>query len=86
MSFFNCYCLGIVVSLFVYCFCIMKMIYNKIEIWFMCMFLFFVLEYYNMNGLLKIIEIVFIWVVDIFLNGGKELGYKIYDCNGNDGD
>lgn len=52
----------------------------------MCMFLFFVLEYYNMNGLLKIIEIVFIWVVDIFLNGGKELGYKIYDCNGNDGD
>lgn len=48
--------------------------------------LFFVSEYHNTNGPLKITETAFTRVSDIFLNGGKELGYKIHDCNGNDGD
>lgn len=48
--------------------------------------LFFVPEYHNTNGPLKITETAFTRVSDIFLNGGKELGYKIHDCNGNDGD
>lgn len=48
--------------------------------------LFFVPEYHNTNGPLKITETAFTRVADIFLNGGKELGYKIHDCNGNDGD
>lgn len=48
--------------------------------------LFFVPEYHNTNGPLKITETAYTRVADIFLNGGKELGYKIHDCNGNDGD
>ncbi|XP_052687911.1 L-sorbose 1-dehydrogenase-like [Crassostrea angulata] len=43
-------------------------------------------KYHNTNGPLKITETAFTRVADIFLNGGKELGYKIHDCNGNDGD
>jgi hypothetical protein len=43
-------------------------------------------EYHNTNGPLKITETTVTPISEIFLNGGKELGYKVHDCNGNDGD
>lgn len=43
-------------------------------------------KYHNTNGPLKITETRFTRTAEIFLNGGRELGYKVHDCNGNDGD
>ncbi|XP_062579973.1 L-sorbose 1-dehydrogenase-like isoform X2 [Saccostrea cucullata] len=43
-------------------------------------------KYHNTNGPMKVTETTITPISNIFLNGGKELGYKIHDCNGDDGD
>ncbi|XP_061182214.1 L-sorbose 1-dehydrogenase-like [Saccostrea echinata] len=43
-------------------------------------------KYHNTNGPMKVTETTITPISEVFLNGGKELGYKIHDCNGDDGD